>query len=390
MARDHARLDVRIWSDPDFVALSALAKLLYIQLVSHPTLTYAGMLDLTAKRWSRPHPDVDLAEIRAALSELDAAAFVVVDHDTEEVLIRTFIRNDQLYKQPNVLRAALRTAFEIESPILRAALGVELRRLPVEVTGSAPSITATALESGAHELPPEVKTAAKPRPAQLPASAPPGEPAQPPSEGPPNASSNPSRNPSARPLGEGSGETGEASLPLAGKKRGFPARGAHYARSSAEPAAAQHDADHSDTDTGSVRQRRRAEAARLVEFYGSSVPSKVRAQLITHVIELLRDGIGSGVIGAGLAAWSSKTLPPGFLPTLVGERMRADRITGTDRAKRAQDEEMVERFESLRAAAIAEDDQEGLGLAVRQAQPRHADAEALTAILDDAFGRAVA
>ncbi|WP_326950239.1 hypothetical protein OG439_16515 [Amycolatopsis sp. NBC_01307] len=379
MARDHARIDLQIWNDDDFRALSVVAKLLYVQLFSQARLTYAGVLDLAVKRWSRPHPDLDLAEIRAALSELDAARFVVIDQDTEELLVRSFIRNDELYKQPNVLRGALRVAFEIESPILRAALAAELRRLPVEVTGPAPIVAAEALEAGAHAPPPEVKAAMSVR-----GSARPPAPARPPAE-PAKASANPSAIPSPNPQGEGSGEQepGEPSLPLRSKKVGSPAPApvARVARSASRPEGAQGEAGHD----GSVRQACRAEAERLVAFYAESVPARVRAQLVAEVIPLLREGISGAVVGSGLAAWSTKTLPVSFVPTLVGERMRAARVAGTDPKKRAQDAEMVERFEGLRASAIAEDEQRGVGLAVRQARPEHADADQLSAILDAAL-----
>ncbi|WP_410673789.1 hypothetical protein [Amycolatopsis sp. cmx-4-68] len=380
VARDHARIDLQIWNDEDFRALSVVAKLLYVQLFSQARLTYAGVLDLAVKRWSRPHPDLDLTEMRAALAELDAARFVVIDQDTEELLVRSFIRNDELYKQPNVLRGALRVAFEIESPILRAALAAELRRLPAEVTGPAPIVAAEALEAGAHEPPPEVKAAMSVR-----GSARPAAPARPPAE-PPKASANPSATPSPNTQGEGSGEreTGEPSVPLRSKKVGSPARAARAARSASRPEGAQGETGH-DGEHGSVRQLRRAEAERLVDFYAESVPARVRAQLVAEVIPLLREGISGAVIGSGLAAWSTKTLPISFVPTLVGERMRAARVAGTDAKKRARDAEMVERFEGLRASAIAEDEQHGVGLAVRQARPVHADADQLSAILDAAL-----
>ncbi|MYW96023.1 hypothetical protein G3I59_36820 [Amycolatopsis rubida] len=371
MARDHARINLSIWHDEEFINLSLAAKLLYLQLVSQPRLSYAGVLDLAAKRWARPHPDLSLTEIRAALSELDAARFVVIDQETEELLVRSFIRNDELFKQPNVLRGALRVAFDIESPILRAALATELRRLPVDITGPAPSATADALEAGAREMPPEVKAALSVRGSARTSSA---RPKAAPAKG--------SAKPSPTGPGEGSREreTGETSLPLRSKKVGSPARAA---RDASSPERAQGETGH-DPDR-SERQLRREEAERLVDFYAESLPARVRAQLVAEVIPLLREGISSAVVGSGLAAWSSKTLPVSFLAMLVGERMRAARVAGTDTKKRARDAEMVERFEGLRASAIAEDEQHGVGLAVRQARPQHADAEQLTAILDNAL-----
>lgn len=401
MARDHARIYLRIWNDEEFINLSLAAKMIYLQLMTQVKLSYAGVLDLAAKRWARPHPDLDLTEVRGALSELDAARFVVIDQDTEELLVRTFIRNDELYKQPNVLRGALRVAFEIESPILRAALAAELRRLPVEITGPAPLVTADALEAGARELPPEVKAAmtvrgsARPPAAiQPPVPAPELAPADA-AAAPANPSPNPSATPSPKDLGEGSGEreTGEPILSSSGGKVGLPPRAARDVRAAQLPAgtpAVQEDKASRSAETGqlvagSVRQQRRAEAERLVEFYAESVPARVRAQLVAEVIPLLREGISGAVVGSGLAAWSTKTLPPSFLSMLVGERMRATRVAGTDPKKRARDAEMAERFEGLRASAIAEDEQHGVGLAVRLARPQHADADQLSAILDAAL-----
>lgn len=375
MARDHARINLQIWNDAEFIELSLVAKMVYVQLFSQVKLSYAGVVDLAVKRWTRPHPDVDLAEMRAALAELDAARFVVIDQDTEELLVRSYIRSDELYKQPNVLRGALRTAFEIESPILRSALAAELRRLPVEITGPAPFAAAEALEAGARELPPEVKAAMKIRGLARPPV--PAATAADPAKG----SANPS--PKVRGEGSGEGEIGETSLPLRSKKVGFPARGTRDARSASGQRGAQGETDHQ--GEGSVRQLRRAEAERLVDFYAESVPARVRAQLVAEVIPLLREGISGAVVGSGLTSWSTKTLPVSFVPTLVGERMRAARVAGTDSTKRARDAEMVERFEGLRASAIAENEQHGVGQAVRQAQPKHADAEQLAAILDAAL-----
>ena len=398
MARDHARIYVRIWNDEDFRELSLPAKMLYLQLMSQQKLSYAGVLDLAMKRWAGPHPDLGTPEVRAALDELDYARFVVIDHDTEELLVRTFIRNDELYKQPNVLRGALRVAFDIESPKLRSALADELRKLPADVTGPAPAFAAAALEAGARELPSEVKaamtirgTTRSPATPRRPAGAATDDETSAPAEDA-NELVISSANPSPNALGEGSREreTGEPDLSLRSKKVGLPPRETRDAQIAADTPAAQDDtttesAFSDQLDGGSARQRRRAEAERLVEFYGSSVPERVRAQLVAQVIPLLREGIGSNVIGSGLAVWSSKTLPATFLPMLVGERMRAARVAVTDPKKRARDVEVVDRFESLRSAAIAEDEQHGLGLAVRLARPQHADADQLNAILDTAL-----
>ncbi|MCP2204000.1 hypothetical protein LX90_007729 [Lentzea flava] len=129
MSREHARILTAIWRDDDFRALSPEAQRLYFLLLSQPTINQAGVLPLTVSRWARGCSATSVADIEAALAELDRARFAVVDADTDEVLVRAFLRKDGVAKQPNVLKAAFRYALAVESPRLRAVLAAELRRL---------------------------------------------------------------------------------------------------------------------------------------------------------------------------------------------------------------------------------------------------------------------
>ncbi|WP_143268709.1 hypothetical protein [Amycolatopsis vastitatis] len=384
---------MRIWNDKDFRELSLPAKMLYLQLMSQEKLSYAGVLDLTMKRWAGPHPDLATSEVGAALDELDAARFVVLDQETEELLVRSFIRNDELYKQPNVLAAALRTAFEIESPVLRAALAAELRRLPDEITGPAPAFAADALEAGARTLPADVKAAmsirgtvrppATPRRASPPPVDPaPADDASAPTLSSPNPSANPSPNPSAQAQGEGSREreTGEPSL-TSGSEKGGTAR--------KNPAAAAAGAGR----RGRGRPRKptspwQAPAAELVATLGVAAPPQVVARLVAEVVPMLESGIDSRFVAAGLRRWTAKALPLRFFAEFVGEEMRADRIAMSPQ-QAERDAAMAARFEMIRAAAIAEDDTSPLGRAVR-APHRHLTAGQMQDILDGALRETLA
>src|SRR5690554_4641180 len=107
MARSEARVSTELWAPGgDFVQLSWGAQWLYLFLISQPDLAHTGVLPLRARRWSRSASDLSPADIEARLKELEDARFVIVDYDTEELLIRSFVRRDRVYKQPNVLRAA--------------------------------------------------------------------------------------------------------------------------------------------------------------------------------------------------------------------------------------------------------------------------------------------
>lgn len=128
MARDHGRLLCRIWTDPDFRALPRTAQALYAQLISQKEINNAGVLPLMLSKWAKGCDEMTSTAIVADLAALVDGRFVVVDTDTEEVLVRSFIRNDGVLKQPNVFKNALRCAEAVDSPAIRAALAVELRR----------------------------------------------------------------------------------------------------------------------------------------------------------------------------------------------------------------------------------------------------------------------
>lgn len=413
MARDHARFYLSMWDDQDFINLSALAKLVYVQLCMQRKLAYSGEITVSVKRWARAHPDQDTDIIRAALAELDAARFIVVDHDTDELLIRSFIRSDQLYKQPNVLRAALRASFEIESPLLRRALAAELRRLPVEITGPAPAVAADELEAGGRELPASVQAAmsvrgsARTTPATAPAETVTAAPAPaldthpdtvpaPAANPSPNPSGNPSPNPSARGRGEGSREmeTGEPRLTLVETPVGGPApthTSADAPARAREAAPAAEVAAVAGTDpvleASSARQLRRREAERLVTTHCPRQPRQVLDRLRAEVIGLLRDEVEPAAIASGLRLWATKQLSTSMLAELVGEVMRARTIPATPEARR-RELAMAANWEAIRADAIADDDTSPIGLAVRGELHAHADAATLDAILERALNEA--
>lgn len=148
MARTHGRIGTGIWQDPDFLALPSEPQRLYMFLLSQPDLTQAGLLPLRARRWAQKYLGGTADDVRAALGVLEDARFVVVDDDTEEVLVRTFVRNDGVYKQPKVMLRMREDAKLIESPRLREAFAVELGRLPLDDLsdepgrGDAPSVKA--------------------------------------------------------------------------------------------------------------------------------------------------------------------------------------------------------------------------------------------------------
>ena len=146
MPRSEARIFTSIWKDPDFLALEPGAQRLYMFLLSQEDLTYCGTMPLRVPRWARKSSGLTVADIELDLKRLEGTAypsanpdgpcarqpFVITDSDTGELLIRSMMRRDNAWKQPNLLKQAREAAEQIESPRIRGVLLTELRRLPVD------------------------------------------------------------------------------------------------------------------------------------------------------------------------------------------------------------------------------------------------------------------
>lgn len=132
MARSEARLQFGMWR-AGLGGHGAHAKLLYAVLLTEPTLNHCGVGAVRLARWAKD-ASLTIGETEKALAELcdgdPLTAKVVVDDDTDEVFVRTLIRNDGVADQPYVLKGALREAVHAQSPMIRWVLAAELRKLP--------------------------------------------------------------------------------------------------------------------------------------------------------------------------------------------------------------------------------------------------------------------
>lgn len=121
MARSYAKMYVSVWDvGSDFYDLSADAQWLYWMLLSHPLLSPAGVLPLQPRKWAKRARGMTERRVLAALKELhDTDRKVLVDDDTEELAIRTYLQNDMGYRTPNVLKSIHASIMGIESDALR-------------------------------------------------------------------------------------------------------------------------------------------------------------------------------------------------------------------------------------------------------------------------------
>ena len=98
MAKDYASVNVEIWSDPEWRDLPPAAQHLYLLLWTSPGLSYCGVHDWRPGRLAALSHGFTAEHIRAVADCLTARHFLVVDDDTEEVLVRSWARFDGLMK----------------------------------------------------------------------------------------------------------------------------------------------------------------------------------------------------------------------------------------------------------------------------------------------------
>lgn len=128
MPRTYAKWLTSITSDADFLAMSMPAKFLYSMLVAMPKLSAAGCIDYRPRRWAELDSSFTPDAVQDVVAELAAARFVVVDEDTEEVLIRSFIKVDGGFNNTNLRKSIEAATKAIESERLRAIADNELAR----------------------------------------------------------------------------------------------------------------------------------------------------------------------------------------------------------------------------------------------------------------------
>lgn len=129
MAREYAQVLLSIWQDDDWRSLSPQAQHLYFVLLTHPSLTLAGVGDWRPKRIAALAGGWTAEDVEAAGAELAHRLYVVIDLDTEEYLIRSFHRNDNCLRMPNMAVGSAREAMNVASAGIRGVLVHELHRL---------------------------------------------------------------------------------------------------------------------------------------------------------------------------------------------------------------------------------------------------------------------
>lgn len=128
MARKYAQIHVAIWTDYDFKALPAIEQHMYFVLLSQARMNLCGVLDYLPSRLAMCVDEWTTDDVERLIKGLEEHRYVVVDRDSHELLLRSFVRNDSLLMNKNVTKGMAAEYGEIMSDKLRAAIDLELRR----------------------------------------------------------------------------------------------------------------------------------------------------------------------------------------------------------------------------------------------------------------------
>lgn len=344
MARSEARISVDIWTDPDFRALSRDAQWTFMFLLSQHDLAHDGVLALRIRRWSQCAADTTPGMLAAYLDELERTRFIVVDDDTEELLVRSFIRRDKVYKQPNVLRAAADHLPLVTSERLRYALAVEIERVAMEPMPEGSALIITEMQKAL----PNPSGNPSPNPSRKGSANPSGNPSGNPSDAPTSresgaysqtglssvdvedqiretagdeGSGNPSRNPSGNPSTGTPGERGVVTEVEMVSPDPVPR---DPRTSNPVPPTAGSSLTLVPATNGVIEQATAQDlVAEWLEHCRSRPPNPVIGQVGKQVKAMLAEGIDHADIRAGLAAWRRKGAHPSVLPSMVNELMNA-------------------------------------------------------------------
>lgn len=129
MPRDHARVNLDIWGDDDWLDLTPPAQHLYFALWTDPGLIlcgagpwHPGRIAQRARGWSA-------ASVERAAEECSERLFVLIDTDSEEYLLRSWIKHDGLWRTPNMAVSVANARATLASRILRGVIVHEVAKL---------------------------------------------------------------------------------------------------------------------------------------------------------------------------------------------------------------------------------------------------------------------
>ena len=127
--KDHARVNLGIWGDDDWLDLPPEAQHLYFVLWTSPALSYCGSGDWHPGRIAALAQGWTADDVEVAGSILSARRFVIIDGLTDEFLLRSWIKWDGLWKVPNMSVSVANARSVLASRALRGVIVHEVRKI---------------------------------------------------------------------------------------------------------------------------------------------------------------------------------------------------------------------------------------------------------------------
>jgi hypothetical protein len=133
--RNFGKMPRNNWREEWWTSLTTDAQWLYTHLSSSPHTDTAGVFPISVTKWVKAACDMTPERAMEAARHLVERGLMVADHDTEEGLLRTYIRDD--WAGDNIFKGALNRALLTQSVRLRAVLWREIKQLNREFSDEA-------------------------------------------------------------------------------------------------------------------------------------------------------------------------------------------------------------------------------------------------------------
>lgn len=124
--KDHARINLDIWGNDDWLELTPPAQHLYFVLWTSPQLSYCGCGDWHPGRIAAKAKGWTAAAVEAAAAELSRELFLIIDTDTGEFVLRSWVKHDGLWRVPNMAVSMANARADLASRTLRAVVVFEV------------------------------------------------------------------------------------------------------------------------------------------------------------------------------------------------------------------------------------------------------------------------
>lgn len=127
--RQYALIHRAILDDPSWRCLTSSQQNLYLLLLLKLSTNLCGVVDWRPKKLAVNASDMTVETIEADAVVLEKKLYIVRDEDTDEVLIRSFLRNDAPLKSSKTAIAVRSSYTDTASSKLRGVIVFELQRL---------------------------------------------------------------------------------------------------------------------------------------------------------------------------------------------------------------------------------------------------------------------